>query len=185
MTGKRTDENLLIKAAQNGDKSAENEIMQQYEWLVRAAARLYFLKGSETDDLIQEGRMGLYKAIGEFDETKGASFKNFAYMTVTHRIFDTVKKTKKDSSIVLIPLGDIEEKIYADDPLEMMIRIENNREFIKKMSGVLSDFEYRVMTMYLDGFSVAEICEATGKKAKSVYNAVAKGKKKLTISFQP
>lgn len=68
--------------------------------------------------------------------------------------------------------------------MDRMIRVENNREFIGKMTGVLSDLEYRVMTMYVDGFSVSEICEATGKTPKSVDNALQRSKKKLTGSFK-
>ena len=146
-----------------------------------------YLIGGETDDLIQEGMIGLYGAIRDFKKEKNGSFKNFAYVCVTHRILDAVRSSAKKRNSPLnssVPLFAAEGVIFEDDPLDRMIRVENNREFIGKMTGVLSDLEYRVTTMYGDGFSVSEICEATGKTPKSVDNALQRSKKKLTGSFK-
>lgn len=182
---KKTDD-LLATAAQRGDKAAEEELLRRYAGLVRAAARQYFLRGGETEDLIQEGMIGLYGAIRDYSKEKNSSFKNFAYVCVEHRILDAVRTSAKKGNAPLntsVPLFAAEGVEAGDNPLDRMIRIENHREFIRKMTGALSDLEYRVMTMYIDGFSVSEICEATGKSSKSVDNAVQRGKKKLSESF--
>ncbi len=187
MAEETREDDSLAKAAQKGDKTAEEELLRRYAGLVRAAARQYFLQGGETEDLIQEGMIGLYGAIRDFKKEKNGSFKNFAYVCVTHRILDAVRSSAKKRNSPLnssVPLFAAEGVIFEDDPLDRMIRVENNREFIGKMTGVLSDLEYRVMTMYVDGFSVSEICEATGKTPKSVDNALQRSKKKLTGSFK-
>lgn len=183
--GEITDD-MLAKAAQRGDKAAEEELLHRYANLVRAAARRYFLQGGETEDLIQEGMIGLYSAIRDYKAEKNGSFASFACVCVSHRILDAVRSSAKKRNLPLntsVPLLAAEGVAAADDPLDRMIRLENNREFIGKMTGVLSDLEYRVTTMYVDGFSVSEICEATGKSGKSVDNALQRSKKKLTQSF--
>ncbi|MDD6995599.1 MAG: sigma-70 family RNA polymerase sigma factor [Candidatus Borkfalkiaceae bacterium] len=183
--GEITDD-MLAKAAQRGDKAAEEELLHRYANLVRAAARRYFLQGGETEDLIQEGMIGLYSAIRDYKAEKNCSFASFACVCVSHRILDAVRSSAKKRNLPLntsVPLLAAEGVAATDDPLDRMIRLENNREFIVKMTGVLSDLEYRVTTMYVDGFSVSEICEATGKTVKSVDNALQRSKKKLTQSF--
>ena len=179
-------ENELARLAQRGDKAAEETLLQRYAPLVRSAARRYFLQGGETEDLIQEGMIGLYSAIRDYRAEKNGSFSSFAYVCISHRILDAVRTSLKKRNQPLntsVPLLAAEGVASGNDPLESMIRIENNREFIGKMTGVLSDLEYRVVTMYVDGFSVSEICEATGKSAKGVDNALQRSKKKITQSF--
>lgn len=187
-TGEQTNnaENELAQLAQRGDKAAEEELLHKYAPLVRSAARRYFLQGGETEDLIQEGMIGLYSAIRDYRAEKNGSFSSFAYVCISHRILDAVRTSLKKRNQPLntsVPLLAAEGVASENDPLESMIRIENNREFIGKMTGVLSDLEYRVVTMYVDGFSVSEICEATGKSAKGVDNALQRSKKKITQSF--
>lgn len=180
-------ENKLAQLAQRGDKAAEEELLHKYAPLVRSAARRYFLQGGETEDLIQEGMIGLYSAIRDYRAEKNGSFSSFAYVCISHRILDAVRTSLKKRNQPLntsVPLLAAEGVASESDPLESMIRIENNREFIGKMTGVLSDLEYRVVTMYVDGFSVSEICEATGKSAKGVDNALQRSKKKITQSFR-
>lgn len=188
-TGEQTNnaENELVQLAQRGDKAAEEELLHKYAPLVRSAARRYFLQGGETEDLIQEGMIGLYSAIRDYRAEKNGSFSSFAYVCISHRILDAVRTSLKKRNQPLntsVPLLAAEGVASENDPLESMIRIENNREFIGKMTGVLSDLEYRVVTMYVDGFSVSEICEATGKSAKGVDNALQRSKKKITQSFR-
>ena len=180
-------EDKLAKAAQKGDKAAEEKLLNRYAPLVRSAARRYFLQGGETEDLIQEGMIGLYSAIRDYVPEKNGSFSSFAYVCISHRILDAVRTSLKKRNQPLntsVPLLAAEGVASENDPLESMIRLENNREFAGKMSGVLSDLEFRVVTMYVDGFSVSEICEATGKSVKSVDNALQRSKKKITQSFR-
>ena len=184
MNGKKSDEELVL-LAQNGDKQAMEELLIRHAGLVRGCARGFFLIGGETEDLIQEGMIGLYGAIGDYrqDET-ASSFKNFAYLCISRRIIDAVKTSarKKNSPLndaTLIGLGAEKELSEYSNPEDWLILRDDRREFRQKMSGVLSDFEFKVATMYMDGMTCAEICEATGKTAKSVDNALQRSKKKL------
>ena len=184
MNGKKSDEEL-VTLAQKGDKQAMEELLIRHAGLVRGCARGFFLIGGETEDLIQEGMIGLYGAIGDYrqDET-ASSFKNFAYLCISRRIIDAVKTSarKKNSPLndaTLIGLGAEKELSEYSNPEDWLILRDDRREFRQKMSGVLSDFEFKVATMYMDGMTCAEICEATGKAAKSVDNALQRSKKKL------
>jgi RNA polymerase sporulation-specific sigma factor len=182
---KKTDEEL-VKLAKTGDKRATEELLLRHAGLVRGCARGFFPIGGETEDLIQEGMIGLYNAIGEYKEAEeNSSFKNFAYLCVTRRIIDAVKTSarKKNSPLnTATPigvLGSSEEISGGLNPEDALILQDDRREFRQKMSGVLSDFEFKVTTMYMDGMSCGEICEATGKSAKSVDNALQRSKRKL------
>ena len=180
--GRKTDEEL-IALARTDDKSATEELIVRYAELVRKCARQFFLIGGETEDLIQEGMVGLYLAIGDykFQAEGGMSFKNFAYLCVRRRIIDAVKSaaSKKNqplnNSVSEIP----ENFAIEDNPEDALILHDEMREFKQKMSRVLSDFEFKIMTMYMDGMTCAEICDTTGKTFKSVDNALQRGKKKL------
>lgn len=182
MKGEEKDENL-VKRAQAGDKQAMDELLLRYAGVVRGRARGFFLVGGETEDLIQEGMIGLYHAIDDYREgEQGLSFKNFAYLCVTRRIIDAVKSSARKKNTPLngyVSLFEADETIALHDPEDELIRREDKREFLQKMSRVLSDFEFRVTVMYMDGMSCVEICEATGKDGKSVDNAIQRSKKKL------
>ena len=180
----QTDEEL-VALAQNGDKQAMEELLIRHAGLVRECARGFFLIGGETEDLIQEGTFGLFGAIVDYRQDESAkSFKNFARLCVSRRIIDAVKASarKKNSPLndaTLIGV-DVEKELSTySNPEEWLILRDDKREFRQKMSGVLSDFEFKVTTMYMDGMTCAEICEATGKPAKSVDNALQRSKKKL------
>ncbi len=177
------DEELVVRA-QAGDKQATEELMLKYASIVRVRARGFFLIGGETEDLIQEGMVGLYHAIGDyrFNKEDGLSFKNFAYLCVSRRIIDAVKASARKKSVPLnnyVSLFQSEWAVPVSSPEEEVIRSEDRREFLQKMSKELSDFEFRVIVMYMDGLSCAEICEATGKDGKSVDNAIQRSKRKL------
>lgn len=183
---KRSDEQLVF-LAQNGDKQAAEELLVKYSDIVRGRARGFFLIGGETEDLIQEGMIGLYRAIGEYksDRKDGMSFKNFAYLCVSRRIIDAVKASARKKNFPLNNYVSLFQSPLQSFPLPVtnpedeIIRGEDRREFLQKMSKELSDFEFRVVVMYMDGLSCGEICEATGKDGKSVDNAIQRSKRKL------
>ena len=180
---RQTDESL-VERAQAGDKQATEELLSRYAGLVRGRARGFFLVGGETVDLIQEGMIGLYRAVSEYrtDREGGMSFKNFAYLCVSRRIIDAVKASARKKNVPLnnyVSLFQSEWEMPVSSPEDEVIRGEDRREFLQKMSKELSDFEFRVTVMYMDGLSCAEICEATGKEEKSVDNAIQRSKKKL------
>ncbi len=152
--------------------------------MVLARARRFFLAGGDTDDLVQEGMIGLYSAINEFSEESGKSFKNFAYLCVTRQILDAVKRSSRRKNSPLnnsVSLFDpvMEEFAGEEDPEAFLLDGESRAEFRVKLMRALSDFEFRVITMYLEGMSYADICEATGKDIKSIDNALARAKRKL------
>lgn len=172
---------FLARKAQEGDKQSMEELLLRYAGLVRGRARGFFLVGGETEDLIQEGMIGLYRAIYDY-KPDSSSFKTFAYLCITRRIVDAVKASARKKNVPLngyVSLFDADEYFGTDDPEAELIRGEDKREFLQKMSRELSDFEFKVTVMYMDGLSCSEICEATGKDTKSVDNAIQRSKKKL------
>ena len=174
---KKTDEEL-VKLAQADDQGAIEELLRRHSGLVRSCARRYFLVGGETEDLIQEGMIGLYRAIRSYDGTREgcSSFKNFAYLCISRQILDAVKRASKSNAETSLNGGMAQSGL---SPEELLILSDEQKEFRQKMSRVLSDFEFKVMTMYMDGMTCAEICEATGKSPKSVDNALLRSKRKL------
>ncbi|MBE5752298.1 MAG: sigma-70 family RNA polymerase sigma factor [Clostridiales bacterium] len=179
---KKTDEELLT-AYKNGDGKAVDELMVRYAALVRARARRFFLWGGDTEDLLQEGMMGLYSAIVDYRAEEGKTFKNFAYLCVSRRLIDAVKKASSKK----IPPQSMQVPDFLVDSFQSglpdlddeMILSDEWKEFRKKASALLSDFEYKIFNMYLDGMSGREICETIGKPQKSVENAIQRSKKKL------
>lgn len=178
---RKTDEELVAKV-QAGDKQAEEELLLRYHNLVRFCARKFFLIGGETEDLIQEGMMGLFQAVGAYDSKKenGARFKNFAYLCIFRRIVDAVKfAAKKQPSDMLLFSEDLDAQTAGFDLDEAMIFMDEQKEMTQKISHVLSDLEFRIFTLYMNGMSRAEICETTEKSQKSVDNALQRSKNKL------
>ncbi len=183
----RTDE-LLVKLSQEGDEQARNELCLRHAGLVRGCAHRFFIIGGEAEDLIQEGMLGLFNAVMSYKETEAhCSFKTFAKLCVSRRLIDAVKSAARKKNaplnaympITFDTIGGISQDL--DDGL---IWEEEQREIRQMMSGVLSDFEFKVTTMYMDGMSCLEISKATGKPMKSVDNALQRGKKKLQEVFK-
>lgn len=171
----------LVSLARKGDTAAAEALLVRYQSAVRARARKFFLVGGETEDLAQEGMIGLYSAIWSYDPASGKSFKNFAYLCVTRRIYDALRAAgRRQGEDALDP----EALIAADTPEDFVLYDETRAELRGKMMKELSDFEFRVVTMYLDGMSYAQITQATGKPVKSVDNALARAKRKLQVAFK-
>ena len=184
-TEKRLQDEALVVLAQKGDKQAMESVLTRYSGLVKGCARRFFLMGGETEDLIQEGMVGLYAAITDYkaDEYQN-TFKSFALTCVKRRIIDAVKRaaSKKNS-----PLNDGISVTAVDgwliyskfDPEAAVISDDESKELKQQMLKTLSDFEYKVLSLYMEGMSTSEICDATGKKEKSVSNAIQRSKTKL------
>ena len=175
----------LIAMAQAGDKQATEALLLRYSDLVKGCARRFFLMGGETEDLIQEGMVGLYAAITDFkaDEFEN-TFKSFALTCVKRRIIDAVKRaaSKKNSplnngiSVTAVDGWLIYSKF---DPEASLISDDESKELKQQMVKTLSDFEYRVLSLYMEGMSTTEICDSTGRTEKSVSNAIQRSKVKL------
>ena len=182
---KKTDEEL-VELVQSGDTLAMEEILLRYNRAVRARARQFFVSGGDTEDLVQEGMMGLFFAARAYKKEMGKSFKNFAYLCMTRHIYDEISKMRTKKNAVLtesVPLFDqyvLEMLDESSSPEESVIDSEAHAEFEIKLTKLLSDFEYRVLRMYMLGMTYVQICEATNKPFKSVDNALFRAKKKLS-----
>ena len=178
--GQVSDEELVL-AARADQPHAMETLLLRYAGMVRGIARGYFLFGGDTDDLVQEGMIGLYSAVGDYKPGE-MRFKSFAYLCVTRRILDAVKASGREKNRPLnnyVSLLDADVPLAVPDPLEEMIDRENGEEFFRRMNEVLSDLEFRVLMLYMKGLSTAEICKITKKNEKSVDNALQRSKKKL------
>ena len=163
------------------DKAAQEQLLNEYTPLVKAIAARFFLHGGEQDDLVQEGMVGLYSAINNFT-AGGANFSTYAYACVRNAVLDAVKKSRGAKYSALnnfVPIVEIGGEISPDSPEDEIIRRENRREFLQKISKNLSSLEFKAIVMQLDGLNVSEIAEALSKPQKSVSNALSRAKTKL------
>lgn len=174
-----TDESLAARA-QAGEEGAEAELLNRYKSAVRARARKFFLEGGETEDLVQEGMIGLFAAVRAYRQDGRKSFKNFAYLCVSRRIYDALRAAGKLPEVEELDPDSVPE---GGTPEDLLLAGESLAEFRSRLTGALSDFEFRVVTLWLDGMSYASIAETTGKDRKSIDNALARSKKKLMNSF--
>ena len=175
-----TDEELII-LSRRGDKAAQEELLKKYSDMVQAVAARFFLHGGENEDLVQEGMVGLYSAINSY-VAGGANFSSYAYVCIRNAVLDAIKKSLGAKNAALndfVPIVEIGGEISPASPEDELIRRENRREFLQKISKILSSTEFKVTVMRLDGMPVAEISSALGKPQKSVSNALSRAKAKL------
>ena len=182
------DADLCLLAAR-GDTAAEEELIQKYSRLVRVCARPYFLAGGDSDDLIQEGMLGLLSAVRHYDSLKNVPFAAFAEYCIRRRILDAVKTAARDKNIPLNSYISLESSRFDEkfshptinlrDPEELIIAHERADEITKELSGSLSRFERTILDLYLGGMSYSEMAEVVHKSTKSVDNAVQRIRKKL------
>lgn len=182
-TEKLSDEQLAA-LSRSGDKAATEQLLKRYKNVVLSIARRFFLSGGETEDLVQEGMCGLYSAIESFSGGK-SSFSPYAVRCIRNRIIDAVKATRAAKYSALnnfLPIVEVGEELYPsqENPEDELIRRENRREFLQKISKNLSSFEFKVTVMYMDGLTMAEISSSTGKPPKSIDNALQRAKRKLS-----
>lgn len=180
-----TDEQLLT-SARMGDKSAEGELLNRYSRLAKAISAGFFIGGATDEDLFQEGMVGLYSAIGSYDLSSGANFSTYAYKCIRNAVLDAVKKSLGAKHAALnnfVPIVEIADERAIFDPEDELIRREQRREFLQKISRILSSFEFKATVMYVDGLTASEIAAALDKSAKSVSNALTRAKLKLQKSY--
>ncbi len=177
----------LLQAARGGDRSAEETLILRYTRLTRACARPLFLAGGDSEDLVQEGLMGLLDAIREFDGSQGAAFATFARVCVQNRLRSAVRSAAREKHMALNAAVPWEEQETSEggrgkdpeNPEDVVIAREDWREEVARLGRELSPFEREVLGQYLDGFSYQEIALATGKPPKAVDNAVQRIRRKL------
>jgi RNA polymerase sporulation-specific sigma factor len=188
-----TDEEL-IEALRKGENEIIDYLMNKYKNLVRKKAKALYLIGGDTDDLIQEGMIGLFKAVRDYRADKESSFYHFADLCIARQLYTAVEASQRKKHSPLnsyIPLytdsGDsddlnLENALSSMDelnPEKMVIYQENLKAFQKKVSDSLSSMEKEVLTYYLQGYDYIRIAEAMGKEPKAIDNALQRLKKKL------
>ena len=184
------DETLCSMAA-CGDRVAEEALVTRYTRLVRTCARPFFLAGGDSEDLIQEGMFGLIRAIREYDGAKAASFRTFAEVCIRNRLISALRAASRDKHSPLnqsvpldtpffdgnsYPFGAL--RASSADPEELIIDRDRVAEALESTRKQLSEFEAKILGLYLDGLSCQEIAKAVGKSPKSVDNAVQRVRRK-------
>lgn len=188
-----TDEALCALAV-SGDRIAEETLVIRYHRLVRICARPYFLAGGDSEDLIQEGMVGLLAAVREYDPEKGAGFRRYAEVCIKNRLISAIKAATRDKHTPLNNYVSFETPLFSgngdrypygtyaltlDGPEEILIGREAFRERVKTLEGQLSGFEARILRLYLNGLSYSEIAAEVNRSPKSVDNAVQRIRRKL------
>lgn len=175
----------LLTAAQSGDRRAEGALITRYTRLVRACARPLFLAGGDSEDLVQEGLLGLLDAIREFDNCRDAAFPTYAQVCIQNRLRSAVRSAARAKHMVLNAAVPWEEHEASEgtpgpeNPEDVVIAREARQEEMDRLRRALSPFEAEVLAQYLDGSSYQEIALATGKPPKAVDNAVQRIRRKL------
>ncbi len=191
------EDNYLIALAKQGRPDAYDRILKRYYGFVRLKASSYFLIGGDSDDLIQEGMVGLYKAVRDFRTDRESSFRNFAELCITRQIITAVKTSTRNKhtplneyiSFSATPAasggdGDptLDELLpgpTAHDPANQAISTEELHSLVECLSSVLSELESSVLSLYLDGYSYETVAERLECDTKTVDNALQRVKRKV------
>ena len=192
----------LCALAHAGDRDAEEILVKRYNRLVRTLARPYYLAGGDSDDLIQEGMIGLIYGVREFDGKKSASFHTFAEVCIRNRLYSAVRAAARDKHMPLnqsvpleIPFFDSHGFLFdvalisQTNPEDLLISREGVLDALSGVRRQLSEFEAEILGYYLDGLTIREMADAVSRSPKSVDNAVQRIRRKaarhLTTSGDP
>lgn len=190
----RADEELAL-LAQNGNDEALEYLLNKYKNFVRSKARSYFLIGADHEDIVQEGMIGLYKAIRDFKPEKLSSFRAFAELCITRQIITAIKTATRQKHIPLNSYVSLNKPIYDEEsdrtlldvitegrvanPEDMLISQEDVGVIEDRIGQMLSSLEREVLMAYLDGKSYQEIAQELDRHVKSIDNALQRVKRKL------
>jgi RNA polymerase sporulation-specific sigma factor len=191
----------LVRAAQKGDQRASCELVRRYRGLIRCKARSYYLIGADRDDIIQEGMIGLFKAIRDYDPTRQASFHSFAELCVTRQIITAVKSSTRRKHAPLNSYVSLSRSASADDdgerllsdilaarevcdPAEIVIGTWETNFIRAGVVDALSEFEADVLRLYTGGKSYQEIADLLGRHTKAVDNALQRVKRKMETQIR-
>ena len=185
----------IVELARKGDCSALEYLFEKYKSFVRFKSRSYFLVGADGEDIFQEGMIGLYKAIRDYDKDKRASFRVFAEICITRQIITAIKSATRQKHIPLNSYISLNKPIYDEetdrtlldivsgtkitDPEELVISNEELYFMEGQIEELLSELEREVLISYLDGKSYQEIAKEMDRQVKSIDNALQRVKKKL------
>lgn len=192
--GIMTDEELVVLAKKQ-DNTASDELYHRYKNIVRGKARPYFLVGADRDDLIQEGMIGFFKAVRDYDSSRNDTFRPFAEMCIVRQILTAIKQATRNKHMPLNKYESLYRSVYDDDsekqlldtigmssvsdPEELYLKREFSRSVEDTVRNELTPFEHSVLDRFLDGMSYAEIAASLGRTAKAVDNALQRIRKKL------
>jgi len=182
--------NQVRKRASARNFASEEVLVSEYAWLVRACARPYFLAGGDSEDLIQEGMLGLLSAIRTYDPNKGTKFSTYAEFCIRRRIYNAIKLASGNkhtplNSYISLESSHLEENsspstYHLRVPEDFVIAREQAGEVEKLLFGALSKFESGVLELFLEGTTYKEMAAKLGKSDKSIDNAVQRIRKKLS-----
>ena len=188
-------EEILVELAKKGDSKAQEELIKKNKNFVRSKARTYFLIGADREDIIQEGMIGLFKAIRDYQPDKISSFRTFAELCIKRQMITAIKTATRQKHIPLNSYVSLNKPIFDEesdrsmyemitnskelDPEHLVIRKEELDMIEAKMGEVLSDLEWQVLNSYLDGQTYQEIAIQMNRHVKSIDNALQRVKKKL------
>ena len=189
-----TDEQLVLMARE-GSETAEEILIEKYKGLVRAKAKAYFIAGAEAEDVVQEGMIGLMKAVRSFDEGREASFKTYAGTCINNQILKAIRKAEREKNQPLndaisldnhlgekdenLTIGDILKASMFDEPEEKVI-YEDTLFRLKGLSrNIFSPLEAQVLRAKIAGKNYQEIAEELGKSPKTIDNALQRIRKKI------
>ena len=185
----------IVELSRSGDKDAEEFLVNKYKNFVRAKARSYFLIGADREDIIQEGMIGLFKAIRDYRFDKLSSFRAFAELCITRQIITAIKTATRQKHIPLNSYVSLNRPVFDEDsdrtlmdiisgtkitdPEELVISREEYDDIEDKMGELLSSLEWQVLMSYLEGKTYQEIAVALKRHVKSIDNALQRVKRKL------
>ncbi|WP_368505960.1 RNA polymerase sporulation sigma factor SigH [Alkalihalophilus sp. As8PL] len=191
----QVNDDVLVEQVRMGDSGALEFLINKYKNFVRAKARSYFLIGADHEDIVQEGMIGLYKAVRDFRGDKLASFKAFAELCITRQIITAIKTATRQKHIPLNSYVSLDKPLYDEEsdrtlldvicgsrvtnPEDLLINQEEFEDIELKMGEILSELERQVLMLYLDGRSYQEISVDLNRHVKSIDNALQRVKRKL------
>jgi RNA polymerase sporulation-specific sigma factor len=175
----------LIAMLRSGENDITDYILEKYKPLVRRCTNAMYLIGGEQEDLIQEGMIGLFKAIRDFKPCRGAGFFSFAKLCINRQLGTAIESSNRkkhqplNSYISLSEQGAQAVYPLAESPEQTVIEQELREEYKKRLEGMLSRMEHEVLDLYLDGHSYTQIAGELGKTPKSIDNALQRIRQKI------
>ncbi len=165
----------LIARLRGGEQEIMEYLLDKYKYLVRSCAHQMFLKGGDSDDLMQEGMIGLFKAIRDY-QPEGGSFSAFARLCIRRQLYTAIERANRKKHGPLNHYeslqGEMKEPGHQPSPEDILIDQETGRQFEQKLWDALSSFETEVLQRYLTGMGYREIAAAMGREPKTVDNAI-------------
>ena len=189
-------EKAVVAMAQTGDRSAYDFLVSKYTPEITQLVKAFYLKGGESEDLVQEGLIGLYEAIQDFKVDRNVKFRTFALLCIKRQLYSAMETANRDKHKPLNTyvslselgseeqLGEVTDKIIetsqSKTPLDRIIDLELLKEYSERIEKTLTPLELAILIKYLEGNTYQEISRSTGRNTKSVDNAIQRIRKKLS-----